>query len=238
MASMAARESRNWEESHETLTHSTYEPAITTTPTTTTTTTTTTTSASPSSNGSPSQYYHGFAPSRKLENNPIHTLTQLEPASQADYPSSQSRPSTSSSGLAAGTSSSIASSSHIRPFVPGLRQGHDSSLETPPTTSATSSPITPFTPYGPTATPITDTGTTPGVGGQDHNLGRQRYDSLLMLSPIQINEGILTGRHQPLEPPTESSMTSLFRGGSAHLQFFSTDSRGRSSPAPSHEPSP
>jgi hypothetical protein len=98
--------------------------------------------------------------------------------------------------------------------------------------------MTPFSPYGQAATPIIDTGATPGAGGQDYNLSHQRYDSLLMLSPVQMNEGTLASRHQPLEPPTESSMASQFRGGSAHLQFFSTDSRGKSSPAPSHEPSP
>ncbi len=217
MASMAARENRNWEESLES-THGTA---------------TTATSASPPGSGSPSQYHHG----RRSGNSPVHTLTQLDSVSHLDYPS---RPLTSNSELAAGTPSSVATPSHTLPFIPELFQAHDSNLETPSTVSATSSPMTPFTPYGPAVTPITtDTGgATTGAGGQEHNLGRQRYDSLLMLSPVHISDGTLAGRHQPLEPPTESSMASQFRGGSAHLQFFSTDSRGKSSAAPSHEPSP
>ena len=215
---MAARDNRNWEESHSTHT--------------------TTVSASPASSESPSQYHHGFTPTRRPENSPIHIFTQPDSVAQGDYLSSQSRPSTSGSGLAAGVSSSITNSNHKLSFLPGLLQAHDSSLETPSTISATSSPMTPFTPYCPAATPIIDTGTTPGAGDQNHNLDRQRSDSLLMLSPMQISEGMLAGRHQPLEPPTESSMASQFRGGSANLQFFSTDSRGKSSPPPSHEPSP
>jgi len=221
---MAARESRNWERSHEGLDRSTDE--------------TTTYSASPAGNDSPGTYYHSLSAAQRLGNSPVNVLTQFESIAQGDYLSPQSRPSTSGSGPAAGTSSSIASPSHTRPFAPGLLHAHDSSLETPSTTSGTSSPMTPFTPYGQGATPIIDTGATPGASGQDYGINRQRYDSLLTLSPVQVNERMFAGRHQPLEPPTESSMSSQFRGGSAHLQFFSTDSRGKNSPAPSQEPSP
>lgn len=191
--------------------------------------------------GSPSDvndygiYPSGLPSSQGELSSPLNAVTPRDSSSPEEPQYLLSRPSTSGSGLAAGTSSSAASPNSGYPSISQLLSYPDYSLQTPSTISATSSPMTPFTPYG--VNPIVNRVATPITSGPDYGSDRQRYDSIMALSPVQ-SEPLLAGRHQPMEPRTESSMESHFRGRSAHLEFFSTDSRSKGSPGATNEPSP
>jgi hypothetical protein len=192
--------------------------------------------ASPSSVNDYGHYPSGVSSSRGEMSGALNTVTPSDSSSPEEQQSLLSRPSTSGSGLVAGAPSSSASPNSGYPSISQLLSPPDHSLQTPSTISATSSPMTPFTPYS--TNPVVNIVATPGPSGHDNSFDRQRYESIMMLSPVQSSEPLLAGRHQPMEPPTESSMESQLRGRSAHLEFFSTDTRSKGSPGSTNEPSP
>jgi len=160
----------------------------------------------------------------------IGQAPSYESISQDEQQYYLSRPSSSGSGVAGAPSSSS-----TWPTISQLLSNQDRSLQTPSTISTistTSSPMTPFTNFAQSVGPAVNVVMTPTTNSSDNVFERLRHSSSMTLSPVLASESFQASRHQTImEPRTESTMESHFRGGSAHLEFFSTDSRNKSNPS-------
>jgi len=169
-------------------------------------------------------------PIRRSEN--ISSVNGAPPYESISHDEQQyylSRPSSSGSGIAGAPSSNS-----TWPTISQLLSNQDRSLQTPSTISTistTSSPMTPFTNFGQGVGSVVNVVMTPTTSSSDNVFERLRHSSSMTLSPVLASESFQASRHQTMEPRTESTMESHFRGGSAHLEFFSTDSRNKSNPS-------